>query len=481
MKISEVFKGLNIDTQLNDINISGITCDSRKVKKDGLFVCIRGTNADGHKYANMAYESGAAAILCEQSVGLPNEIIVENTRDIYPKACANFYGNPADKLHLIGVTGTNGKTTSTYIIKHILEENGCKTGLVGTIQNIAGDEIIEAHNTTPDACELQELFSKMVKAGCTHCVMEVSSHALDQGRMDGCHYDVSVFTNLTQDHLDYHKTMDNYLLAKKKLFEISDVAVINADDKYSEKLIEGLSCKIVKYSVKSDSADYYAENLKYRADGVQFDLTKQNKKSNTIMLHIPGQFSAYNAIGSAVAAIEAGIDFDKACAGLDTASGVKGRVEVVPTGRDFSVIIDYAHTPDGLVNVLSALKATVDGRLVALFGCGGDRDRTKRPLMAKAVMQGADFAIVTSDNPRTENPSAIIKDVLEGVKGFDTPYVVIENRREAIYWAIEHAQPNDVILLAGKGHETYQILNTGTIHFDEREVVRDALKEIFGE
>ena len=290
------------------------------------------------------------------------------------------------------------------------------------------------------------------------------------------HYDVAVFTNLTQDHLDYHGTMENYLLAKRKLFEVCDTAVINTDDPYSKQLISGLSCKIVTYSIKSNDADYTAQDLRFKSDGVQFIMTGKNNEIARVKLHIPGQFSAYNAIGSAAAAIEAGVPFEKACAALSTATGVKGRVEVVPTGRDFTVIIDYAHTPDGLINVLSALKATITGRLVVLFGCGGDRDRTKRPLMAKAVMESADFAIITSDNPRTENPSKIIDDILEGTKGYNTPYIVIENRKEAIFWAIEHAQPNDIILLAGKGHETYQILNTGTIHFDEREVVAEALK-----
>ena len=476
MKIKYLLCGLNIKTNYDDIDIHVITCDSSRVKPGWVFVCIIGTNTDGHQYAQNAYKNGARIILCQHTVNLPNEIIVPDTRKIYPAACANFFGNPSKKLHLIGITGTNGKTTSTYIIRHILEGNGYKTGLIGTIQNIAGNEITEAHNTTPDAYDLQELFYKMVKSGCTHCVMEVSSHALDQGRMAGCHYDVAVFTNLTQDHLDYHGTMENYLSAKRKLFEVCDTAVINKDDPYSKQLISGLSCKIVTYSIKSNDADYTAQDLRYKSDGVRFIMTGKNNEISRVKLHIPGQFSAYNAIGSAAAAIEAGIPFEKTCEALSTATGVKGRVEVVPTGRDFTVIIDYAHTPDGLINVLSALKSTITGRLIVLFGCGGDRDRTKRPLMANAVMESADFAIITSDNPRTENPSKIIDDILEGTKGYNTPYIVIENRKEAIYWAIEHAQPNDVILLAGKGHETYQILDTGTIHFDEREVVAEALK-----
>ncbi|MBR6407103.1 MAG: UDP-N-acetylmuramoyl-L-alanyl-D-glutamate--2,6-diaminopimelate ligase [Clostridia bacterium] len=475
MKIKELLKGLNISTEYDDTEVTDITNDSRRVGEGSVFVCIDGTNADGHKYAASAIEKGAGIIICQHSVGAQKEIIVDDTRQVYTEACANFFGNPSRRLHLVGVTGTNGKTTTTYIVKHILEENGFKCGLIGTIQNMTGNSVYEAHNTTPDAYEMQKMFYEMVQSGCTHCVMEVSSHGLAQGRMNGCHYDVAVFTNLTQDHLDYHGTMDNYLMAKRRLFELCDIAVVNADDPYCGRLIDKLDCKVVKYSIGSNEADYTAKDMRYNSDGVRFIMLNPEGEPARVKFPIPGRFSAYNAIGSAVASMMLGIPFEKACEDLATATGVKGRAEVVPTGRDFTVIIDYAHTPDGLVNIISAMRETVEGRLVVLFGCGGDRDKTKRPLMCRAVMEGADFAVITSDNPRTENPSAIIKDILKGTKGYDTPYQVIENRREAIHWAIKNAQPKDVIILAGKGHETYQILNTGTIHFDEREVVREAL------
>ena len=477
MKLSQLLYGIQAFPEKSDAEITGVTNDSRKITPGCVFFCIQGTTYDGHLFASDALKQGAAAVVTQRRLNLAGEITVTDTHIAYATAAANYFGNPAKKLKLVGVTGTNGKTTTTMIIRHILITQGFKTGIVGTIQNMINDDVLPAKNTTPDAYELQELFSKMVDAGCTHCVMEVSSHALAQDRVGGCHFDVAVFTNLTQDHLDYHGDMESYMLAKRKLFTMCDTAVVNSDDEHGEAMVDGLPCRTVTYSAQNDNADYTAKNIRYRADGVNFILVGFGDIAR-VKLHTPGLFSVYNAIASALCAHALGIPFDKICESLLTATGVKGRVEVVPTGRNFTVIIDYAHTHDGLVNIISALKASLEGRLVVLFGCGGDRDRTKRPLMAKAVASGADFAIVTSDNPRTENPADIIKDILPGISESATPYLVIENRREAIFHAIQTALPGDLILLAGKGHETYQILATETIHFDEREVVADALKTL---
>lgn len=466
----------NANSIYGNIDVCGITSDSRKVEKGFAFVCVRGAVADGHSFANSAVEKGAAVIIAEEDVGVENQIIVNDTHKVYAEMCANWFGNPVKSLTVVGVTGTNGKTSITYMLKSILEQNGKKVGLIGTIQNMIGDEVFEAKNTTPGVYELQELFSKMRDAGCTYVIMEVSSHALDQGRVEGISFDLALFTNLTQDHLDYHKTMENYLLAKRKLFENCKTAVINFDDQSSEKLIEGLDCKVVSYSLQSDNSTYTAKNVKYRSDGIEYEFVGFDAITR-IKLSTGGKFSVYNSMCAAAAALLLGCPLCSVSEGLAKISGVKGRAEVVPTGRDFTVIIDYAHTPDGLKNVLSTFCECKSNRLVSLFGCGGDRDSGKRPLMGEIAARLSDFVIVTSDNPRTENPSDIIKDILKGMKDTKTPYVVIENRIEAIRFAIKNAQSGDIIILAGKGHETYQILGTETIHLDEREIVRDALKE----
>lgn len=466
----------DINSAYGNIDVCGITSDSRRVQKGYAFVCVRGALADGHKFADSAIEKGAAVIIAEQDIGAENQIIVSDTHKAYAEMCANWFGNPTKSLTIVGVTGTNGKTSITYMLKSILEQNGAKVGLIGTIQNMIGGEVFEAKNTTPGIYELQELFSKMRDAGCAYVIMEVSSHALDQGRVEGISFDLALFTNLTQDHLDYHKTMENYLLAKRKLFENCKTAVINFDDRSSEKLIEGLDCKVVSYSLQSDNSTYTAKNVKYRSDGIEYEFVGFDAITR-IRLSTGGKFSVYNSMCAAAAALLLKCPLASVSEGLSKIRGVKGRAEVVPTGRDFTVIIDYAHTPDGLKNVLSTFRECKTNRLVSLFGCGGDRDSGKRPLMGEIAAKLSDFVIVTSDNPRTENPSDIIKDILEGMKDTKTPYVVIENRIEAIKFAIKNAQSGDIIILAGKGHETYQIIGTQTIHLDEREIVFDALKE----
>lgn len=461
---------------LGQTEITGITCDSRCVKEGYAFVCIKGAKSDGHDYAQKAVEGGAAVIIAERDLGLEAQIIVPDTHAAYADMCAKWFGNPADSLKLLGVTGTNGKTSVTYMMKKILEKAGYKVGLIGTIQNMIGDEIIAAHNTTPNAYELNSLFALMKAKGCTYVIMEVSSHALDQSRVYRLNFEAAMFTNLTQDHLDYHITMDNYLAAKKKLFYMCKTAVINSDDPYAQRLCEGLDCKITTYSL-GDASTYSAKCVKYRPASVEYEFVSDSEIGH-IKVNTGGKFTAYNSLCAAACAVEIGIPLATAAEALKELHGVKGRAEVVPTGRDFTVIIDYAHTPDGLKNILSTFRECEKNRLIAVFGCGGDRDKTKRPIMGNIAAHYSDYAIVTSDNPRTEEPSAIIEDILEGMKGAVIPVKVIENRIEAIKFAVSIAKKDDIIVLAGKGHETYQILKTGTIHLDEREVVAEALAEL---
>lgn len=471
MKLKELLPKCN--TSVSEVEITGITCNSLKVKKGYAFVCIVGTVQDGHKYAASALENGAAVIIAQRDLGIENQVVVEDTRTVYSEICEKWFGNPADSLKLVGVTGTNGKTSVTYMLKKILETAGFKVGLIGTIQNMIGDETVASHNTTPDAYELNSLFALMKAKGCTYVIMEASSHALDQKRIYNLNFEAAIFTNLTQDHLDYHKTMENYLAAKKKLFRMCKTAIINNDDPYASELKEGLDCRIVTYSTGNDST-YSAKAIKYKPASVEYELV-----SDSIISHIKvktgGRFTVYNSMCAAVCALELGIPLDRAVQAIGSLEGVKGRAEVVPSDRDFTIIIDYAHTPDGLKNILETFKECEKNRLIVVFGCGGDRDKTKRPIMGNIAVHNADYVIVTSDNPRTEEPMAIIDDILTGMAGTKTPYKVIENRIEAIKFAVSIAVKDDIIVLAGKGHETYQILKDGTIHLDEREVVAEAL------
>lgn len=475
MKLSELLKNADVKNSFADCEIVDVTQDSRLVEEGFLFVCIKGNTFDGHSVAKEMLEKGARAVVCERDLGLENQIVVSDTREAYSVICANYFSNPAKKLKLIGLTGTNGKTTTTFLIKQILEGAGKRIGLIGTVQNMVCDEVYPAKYTTPDAYELQRLFSLMVKADCEYCVMEVSSQALAQGRVNGLHFEIGAFTNLTQDHLDYHKTWENYFNSKRILFENSSIAVTNADDENGLKIVSGLNCKVVSYAVNTNNADYVAKNVKFKSNGVEYELVSE--LIGRVNCPIPGRFSVYNSLCAASIALTLGISFEEVLTAISKSNGVKGRIEVVPTDTDYTVIIDYAHSPDGLENIISSLREIAKKRIVTVFGCGGDRDRTKRPIMGKIAAELSDFCVVTSDNPRSENPSKIIEDILEGMKGVSTPYVVVENRREAIKWALEHAEKDDIILLAGKGHETYQILPTGTIHFDEREVVADILKK----
>lgn len=459
-----------------DGEIAGITCDSRRVEPGFVFVCISGTAVDGHDYAAGALEKGAAAVITERPLGLPREWTVESTRKCWAHMCACWFGHPAEKLKLIGVTGTNGKTTVTWLLKSVLEACGEKVGLVGTIQNMIGERVLPSGHTTPDSYDLQSLLALMVAEGCTYAVMEVSSHALCQERVEGCRFDAAVFTNLTQDHLDYHGTMEAYMQAKKRLFLQADCGIFNADDPWTPRLREGLSGPQYGFSANG-AADFSATEIHRAADGVAFRLNTADG-AYPVRLNIPGGFSVYNALAALSCLLVLGFDPAAVTTALAAAHGVRGRAELVPCDRGFSVVIDYAHTPDGLENICRTLKECCAGRLITVFGCGGDRDRGKRPKMGRIAAQLSDLLVVTSDNPRSEEPKAIIRDILVGVQEESTPYEVVENRPQAIRRALELAAPGDTVLLAGKGHETYQVLVHGTVHLDEREVVAEALRGV---
>lgn len=474
MYLNELLRNVDVLEIKGDGNpqITGVHYNSRTVTEGGLFVAIEGFVTDGHKYVSSAVKCGAKAVVCTRFTSDTDviQIRVADTRKAEAVISANFFDNPSKKIRLIGVTGTNGKTTVTHLVKHILDSNGYKTGLIGTNRNIIGDRVLETGRTTPDSFELQKLFSDMADSEMDYVIMEVSSHALELSRVYGCTFEVGAFTNLTQDHLDFHETMDNYALAKAKLFKISKKAVINSDDEYSSVMLSGIEDSAVTYG-KKDGCVLRAEDIKLKETGVSFSLNGTDYN-----LGIPGGFSVYNALCAIGICKELGLDDDNIAKALDTADGVKGRAEVVNIGdRDYTVMIDYAHTPDGVENILSTARGFAKGRVVIVFGCGGDRDPVKRPIMGEIAGRLADFCIVTSDNPRTEDPMSIIAMVEEGVKKSGGEYVVIEKRYDAIRYALENAQKNDVIILAGKGHETYQILGKETIHFDEREVIREIL------
>jgi UDP-N-acetylmuramoyl-L-alanyl-D-glutamate--2,6-diaminopimelate ligase len=389
----------------------------------------------------------------------------------------NFFGKPAEAMTMIGVTGTNGKTSSTLLLKQVLEKTLCaKVGLIGTMENRIGDLVIPTERTTPESFELQALFAQMRDAGCTHVVMEVSSHAIALDRVGGVRFDVAAFTNLTEDHLDFHKTMESYCDTKAELFRRCDRAVANVDDEWFARMTENAGCEVLATSAKTE-AQLYARDLELRADGIRFNAVCGDQAVD-VCLPIPGKFTVYNALTVLGIALQLGVSLSAAADALKTAEGVKGRVEVVPTpGKPYTVLIDYAHTPDGLENVLSSVKDFCKGRLIAVFGCGGDRDPMKRPIMGNIGVTIADLAVITSDNPRTEKPMAIIEDILNGVPAEAKNYVVIEDRRKAIQYALDIAEKDDIIILAGKGHETYQEICGVKHHLDEREEVAAYLNE----
>jgi len=480
MKLSKVLEGLEQKVLQGDfeIEVNKLEYDSRKIEPGDAFFCIKGYQTDGHKYAEAAAKNGAKAIICmDPVVEIPGCTIVKvnDSRKAMAIAGANYYGRPADRMKLIGVTGTNGKTTTTFMVKSILETAGFKTAIIGTIANYIGTRKIETSRTTPESLDLHKLFSDMSAEGVQYCIMEVSSHSLYLDRVYGLKFSQGIFTNLTQDHLDFHKTFENYYKAKQILFDNSLNSVLNMDNEYGIRLLNDVKGKKITYSAERE-ADVRASNLDLHSRGVQFDLEYKGEKK-PVSINVPGKYNVENALGSSAACLAEGISLEIVKEGLERMLCVPGRCEIVNQGYNlgFDIIVDYAHTPDGLENILKTAREFTRGRLISVFGCGGDRDRTKRPIMGNIGTELSDIAIVTSDNPRTEDPDEIIKEVVAGIKKDN--YIVVENRREAIRKSIEIAQKGDVIVIAGKGHEDYQILKTGKIHFDEREVVKEILEE----
>ncbi|MBQ2062199.1 MAG: UDP-N-acetylmuramoyl-L-alanyl-D-glutamate--2,6-diaminopimelate ligase [Oscillospiraceae bacterium] len=478
MQLHDLLEGLEILSLRADPTkeITGVSYDSRDLEPGHVFVAISGTETDGRLFAAEAVERGAACVICEEELEALPCVVVPSARRALAVTSANWYGHPARELTVVGITGTNGKTSTSYYTKHILERAlGAKVGLVGTIQNMVGNEILPAGRTTPESADLQALLRHMADAGCTHAVMEVSSHALALDRVYGIPFAVGIFTNLTQDHLDFHRTMEAYCDAKALLFMQCQTGVCNSDDPWRERLLRGSTCRTVFYGLDSP-ADIRAENICLSGSGVTYDAVAEGERVS-VWAATPGRFTVYNTLAALAAGRELGVPLADGAEALRSASPVRGRLEPVSThGRPYHVLIDYAHTPDALENVLTAARAFAPGRVVALFGCGGDRDRTKRPQMGAIAARLADFSVVTSDNPRTEEPSAIIRDILAGMEGCDR-YAVVENRIEAIHYALSHAMPGDVILLCGKGHEDYQIIGHTKRHLDEREIVEAFLKD----
>jgi UDP-N-acetylmuramoyl-L-alanyl-D-glutamate--2,6-diaminopimelate ligase len=481
MKLADLIEGLDIlyIRGNSDIEIDGIAYDSRKVRKGYLFVCIDGTVTDGHEFAEQAVGYGAAAMIIQKPLASDTDLPVVMVRDSR-KALAfvsdRFFGHMSGRFNLIGITGTKGKTTTCFMIKSILEAAGRKTGLIGTLGARIGQRILYSERTTPESLDLQQLFSQMVEENVTDVIMEVSSQGLALHRVKYCEFDTGVFTNLSRDHISSaeHASMEEYLLAKCILFKICRRGLVNLDSKYALKVMDEAECPVHTYSLDSDS-DIKAVNVSKMPGSVEFEMISP-WYGGRFKVDIPGRFSVYNALAAAGVCGLLGIEEEAVRAGLEKVQ-VPGRAESVDTGTDFSVIIDYAHTPDSLNNILEAVRDYASARVICVFGCGGDRDRTKRPMMGQISGSLADYTVITSDNPRTEEPEAIIAQIEEGIKTTAGRYVCITDRRAAIRHALKYAAAGDVVVLAGKGHETYQTFADKTIHFDEREVVREILDE----
>lgn len=480
MKLITLLKDINYDLISGDLDreIDSIIYDSRVKTVNGLFIAIKGFNTDGHQYIKAAIENGARTLVVEEAVCVDTPGItivrVDNTRIVMAKIAKNFYDQPSSKLDLVGVTGTNGKTSITFLLGQILEAYGQKIGIIGTIENRIGETILKSQHTTPESADLQKLLRTMYEEQVSHCLMEVSSHALELHRIDGCHFKVGIFTNLTQDHLDFHKTMEAYSKAKAKLFKLCDVGVINADSSYAQIMQEGAACQITTYGIDKE-ADYKASDIQITAQGVEYKLATPTGQYD-VVVPIPGKFTVYNTLAVIGAAEKLGVPMNFILKTLKNVKGVPGRVQSFASTKGYSVLVDYAHTPDGLENVLETIKQFAKGRIITVFGCGGDRDNAKRPLMGAVAAKYSDEVIITSDNPRSEDPFVILDQVEVGVKSYPVDYVKMEDRKEAIYHALARAQKDDVVLIAGKGHENYQILKERIIHFDDSEIVRDFIQ-----
>lgn len=468
----------------DNIEITGLTADSRQVKPGYLFICLPGYTVDGHSFASQAVERGAVAIVAQRDLEVDATLItVSDSRRAMAMLADRFYGSPTRELKLIGVTGTNGKTTTTHLIDKIFRDQNKMTGLIGTIHMRIGDVSEEVKNTTPDVIDLQKSFRRMRDCGTEYAIIEVSSHALEQGRVRGCDVHTAVFTNLTQDHLDYHQTMENYRYAKSLLFsqlgnhyewDRLKTAVLNADDEASKLYEQVTPARVLTYGIDRD-ADVRACDIEITSKGTSFTA---HTYAGTMPFHLKlmGKFNVYNALAAIAVALAEGVPLEQIKASLESVAGVNGRFEPVDAGQPFSVLVDYSHTPDSLENALLTVKEFAKGRVFCIVGCGGDRDRTKRPIMAQIATKYADWTVLTSDNPRSEEPQAIIDDMLAGLAGVEAErYVSVPDRREAIFQAVQRANREDVILIAGKGHETYQIIGDQVLPFDDREVAREAI------
>lgn len=474
MRLTELLSGVSVlEWHCADLEITALAYDSRKVVPGSAFVVVAGYQTDGYRYINAAMQAGASVVLTDRVPETPSVpyVLIEQPRKALAICSENFFGHPAREMKLIGVTGTNGKTTVTYLLKRILEQHGAKVGLIGTNQNLIGAEVIPTERTTPESFELHALFRRMADAGCAYVLMEVSSHSLELDRVYGLQFAAGIYTNLTQDHLDFHQTMKAYAAAKAKLFSQSEIGVINFDDVWKDTMSANATCEIATYSAQNKMSDFFAENICLEASRVEFDVAHYGK----ITLSIPGAFSVYNALAVTAAALKLGIPFSTISTALKEEVGVCGRAEVVKTETPYTVMIDYAHTPDALENILKTVRGFAKGRVILVFGCGGDRDKTKRPQMANVASQYADYVVVTSDNPRTEEPMSIIEDILEGITLPNSQFAVEADRKTAIGLALEYAQAGDIVLLAGKGHETYQEINHVKYHMDERELIAELL------
>jgi UDP-N-acetylmuramoyl-L-alanyl-D-glutamate--2,6-diaminopimelate ligase len=480
LKLEKLMEGIYVKNKYKNADIKDVSSDNREITPGSVFVCINGDHVNAHNFAQKATADGAVAVVVDHDIGVENQLIVKDTREAHAKMCANFNGNPARKLKLVGVTGTNGKTTTATLIRQILMDYGHKTGFIGTTGYETGDSVKREGLTTPEGNEIHELFSKMVENGCTHCVMEVSSQALSQRRVFGLMFDVAVFTNITQDHLDYHSDMESYAKAKKELFKNTKVAIINLDSDYSCFMLQGLKCRKYTYAVDNQHADFIARRIIQKPSHVQYEIIGKNM-SGKVFLNIPGRFSIYNSMAAAIGCLALEIPLKSISKSLSSAPGVVGRAEIVKCRAPYTIIIDYAHSPDSLENILMTLRESKTGDIITVFGCGGNRDKTKRPKMGEIAARLSDITIVTSDNPRNEDPNLIIGDILDGMQGYESSTKVVADRTLAIEYAMRIAREGDVILLAGKGHETYQIIGNSKIDYDEREIIAKILKKLNNE
>ena len=463
-----------------DVEIGTLVTDSRDQVRDGLFFCISGMRFDAHNFASQAEKNGCVALIVERFVDSPLvQVQVKNGRSAMAYIASAFYGHPERALRMVGVSGTKGKTTTSYLLKAIFEKARLKTGLIGTTGNMIGEKHLPSNMTTPDPVDLHRCLRQMVDEGVEIVSMEVSAHAVDMHRLDGVSFEAAGFTNLSQDHLDYFGTMENYFETKKSFFMHGAVqnAALNADDESSVKIIRDLQIPYLTYGISAE-ADVFARDIEISENGVSFRICLRGLEEMPISMHLTGMFNVYNALAAASLAMILGIDKNAIKEGLESIRNVPGRVEVLDTDTPYKVILDYAHSPDALKNVLTTVRAFTKSRLIALFGCGGDRDQGKRPIMGEIVGRLADFSILTSDNPRTEDPDAILRSIEVGMKKTKGEYVVIENRREAIRYALEMGREGDVIILAGKGNETYQDIMGVKRPFNEKVVVHELLKEM---